>query len=167
MKTFISIVGFVGLVVFLILWLLSSSNLSDSQKEVTNLRNQVADLESKSSKLQNDLNQANTDLSQSKSALNTSSSDLQNKESEVTRLTQDNDLLKRNLSDSETALNKLKADQAKAAEENATIKDAHEDFLNQIGTLTAQVTAVTQERDQLKNQLDQAEKTLEAFRTAQ
>jgi hypothetical protein len=52
---------------------------------------------------------------------------------------------------------------AQAVSASDSLKEANPEFFNQLSTLTANLTAVTEENDQLKNKLEQAEKTLAAL----
>jgi chromosome segregation ATPase len=161
MKTLISIIGLAGLVVFLALWLNASSNLGEARDKLTSAERQIADLENKNRDLQQDFSKSKSDLSTAQAALVRSAEDVKNKDTELSRLNDANSSLSKSLSQAEADLNKLKAGQA----DSQASEDAQKDYLNQLAGLTARLTALADERELLSNKLEQAEKTLESYRS--
>jgi chromosome segregation ATPase len=174
MKTIIfSIIGFAAILVFLFLWLTTSSNLDETDKKLKITENHASELENQIAVLKSELDQIKSELTTTHSALDKSLADVTNKDSELTSLKNSYNDLKKSLSDAESDLKKLKAEQlststvpAQASAPISTANDANErqHLVNQVGGLIANLTTVSQERDRLKSKLEQAEKNLEACR---
>ncbi|MDR1308366.1 MAG: hypothetical protein LBL95_00410 [Deltaproteobacteria bacterium] len=164
MKTFISALGLVGLVVFLILWLVSSSDLRESREQARILESRLSDLEASGKASRKSLTDAESGLKDAQASLDQANSSLKARDSELARLKEDNEELSRNLSALEREANDLKAGQARVAAESEALKQAHHGFLDQVGTLSASLSVATEERDELRNRLDQALKTLAIYR---
>jgi chromosome segregation ATPase len=161
LKLSLSILAWVGFILFLILWLSVDSNLTKTQKTLADAQDRLASSEKSVEKCNKDLSEASNSATQNEAKFKQASDSLASKDAELQKLT--------------NSFNALTDDsgrlQAKVKELEAAKKNAESDqgerqrFLGQVGELTAKVIALGDENERLANERDEALKSLAIFKS--
>ncbi|MDR2443740.1 MAG: hypothetical protein LBE31_09520 [Deltaproteobacteria bacterium] len=165
-KIILSVLLGVGMVVFLFLWLMTSSDLAAANKQLKSTTDDLYQVESSRNTCEQNLSQTNSQLRDAQTKLTQANSSISSKDQQISSLNTDKQRLQRQIRDLESSPPPAPVATKVIPPSPTAQSDPDSELLNQIGKLAASLETATKERDLYLNQRDEARKTLEAYKAA-